>query len=407
MQNKEYMADCISISLLEMTPINKSVAYLCGSSSRHYIVDLNTLSCNCWEFDEYRAKHKYNNVSRYCRHLLQAIKFFSPEQISIENIQPKNEYVATALNDYLINGLTFPSRMEAYFPVVEGNRYLIIQDVNTGWFNVYTREQAHRNEIICTGEILKHGYNPRNNRWGWGDGPFNPLPIKSYIRQLYRPESIKIEKNEGEYNKILEEFIKIPVDVPVMLDNLSSIDSYLYNETSVSVIINTLKRLRNVVNVDRETAKKIFEKYKGYLPKVLDQVNADISGKIVKSLADLENEKSLDIFKKAADFIDIEEEKKLYDSVGSCTLKDTAEYKLSLTPPEWYSHAKGHRFWGKTYSDFVFRSFNSKEKIDSDQCAIIDYFSSLIIIDGTTLSTFSVAEICKCKAIYCNDPRKL
>ena len=178
MQNKEYIADRIFISLSEMTPINKSVAYLCGSSKRHCIVDLNTISCNCWEFDEYRAKHKYSNVSRYCRHLLQAINFFTPKQISKENIQPKEEYAVTAINDHLCNIHAFPSQMEAYFPVVDGNRYLIIQDINTGWFNVYTREQVHRNEVICSGEILKHGYNPKNNRWGWGDGPFNPLPIK-------------------------------------------------------------------------------------------------------------------------------------------------------------------------------------------------------------------------------------
>jgi len=115
MQNMEYMVDHISISLSEMTPINKSVAYLCLSSKRHYLVDLNTLSCNCWEFDEHRAKHSYSNISRYCRHLLQAINFFTPQQLSKENIQPNEEYMVAAMNDHLCNVRSFPPRMGVFF----------------------------------------------------------------------------------------------------------------------------------------------------------------------------------------------------------------------------------------------------------------------------------------------------
>ncbi|HIJ87970.1 MAG TPA: hypothetical protein HPP97_09865 [Desulfuromonadales bacterium] len=390
----------IKITLKHVFPLNKKVAYFCGSTNKHYVVNLENFSCTCWEFDEFRKNSVNTDLHRYCRHLLQLI---DPRQTCKDNLNIENDYTAFALQYYISINKSFPSFMEAYYPEIDGNKCLIIQNKNTGWFSVFTKKQTSKDAQVCTGDVQGYSYSPANNRWAWGEAPFNPLAIKRYMRQLELPATKKIEKHEVSYEYILDEFIKIPNAIPIIIDSIKDIESRLYEEHNAKTITLVLEKITQIENVDSEVIEKIQLKFSGFLTQIKKQDGFEVafSEGMIPSLSEWESTQRNIHHREIQLLTNFDEEQKIFESLPPSKIKNIALEILTESPPEWYEHSKGHTFWGYKYADFVRGTFKEQNALDQDTLVVCDYMATLAIIDGT-ISSNQLAEIAKIKAIIAN-----
>jgi hypothetical protein len=296
---------------------------------------------------------------------------------------------------------------------------MIIQNPDSEWFEVFARKRQYEDDTICTGEIECHGYGRNNNRWAWGDGPFNPLAVKRYIRQLPEFPQTEVDKKSAPYESIIEEFIKIPEGMNISIPSIDGLASRLDNEKDITKIIAVLRRLKFVRSVDQSAILQLWKKYHQFLSQmsdaqsialalpewksaeVLDSQAKDLPSKniyINQSYNERTKAQSDSVKISLQNMINLDEEKTKFDDVADGYSKAEAFSVLESKAPEWYDHSKGHKFWGHQYADFVRAVVKDSKSFTGNVQVICDYFASLAIIDGT-ISDATIAEMAKIKGL--------
>lgn len=391
-------------------------AYFDTDTNKYYHVDLKNVTCNCWEFTVDRKVKEISDARRYCRHLLALANSKLTES---SNINPDNEFARFAVAHYLTIRKAFPAKGLYYYPVIEGNKMMIIQNPDSEWFEVFARKKQYKDDTLCTGEIERHGYGRSNNRWAWGDGPFNPLAVKRYIRELPEFPQKEVDKKSAPYESILDEFIKIPEGMNISIPSIDGLVSRLDDEKDITKIIAVLKRLKFVHSVDQSAILQLWNKYHQFLSQasdahsialalpdwkseeVLDSQAKDLPANNI-SLNQSYNERakaqSDSVIISLQKMINLEGEKAKFDNVADGYSKAKAVSVLESKAPEWYDHSKGHTFWGYQYADFARAVVKDSKSFTGDVQCICDYIAFLAIIDGT-ISDATIAEMAKIKGL--------
>ncbi len=420
--NNEYFKKDVSIEfdiLFDTIDIDKEdVLYFEDFDNDEYkVLNLHHMTCSCNDFKQNRSQFsKYSN-RRYCKHLLN----FGREEL--KNLRPNsdNELIKYAGKDIKY----FPSTGGIYIINIESNDILIIQNYNSGWFDIYTRKHKEIDNNKSTGEITRYGYNLQRNRWAYGEAPYKPLQIKDFLKTV-KYKNIDNNLNESSFEKYLKNRNELTIDTFINSPNLqiypSSIFYYFSNilETieDLKIIERCLDKFQFINNLKKQDIVKEWLKYTQHLNS-LNNINAKhffnkaqelsdkkINLKINSNLKNSETEiisfvrtkedRFNHIISKYQKKIDLVREKKIFDNLPISKRKNIVLDTLKIKAPDWYDINKKHTFWGYEYHNCLRKITNNIDysNLDDKSLSIIQYVTSLIIIDGT-VSERVISEILK------------
>jgi len=404
--------------------------FLSETSNKIYDVDLKNIQCSCPNFLKGRDTFATNDARRYCKHL-----FSLSRKIGFCNqLNNNHELVFDYLHRSKENNFSLGGAF--YLITIDNNDIFVVQNAYSEWFDIYTRKKRTVDNEKCTGDIERYGYNIERNRWSYGDAPYQPMKIKSYIRSLPKLEKLQRDIQETGVEFSINAFLKLSEDH--FLTELLTVCIYreLCDATEVNLIKKTLLKLGQSKNLDKKRLASNWLKHgKNLLDKApleavyffqtalaldpkcgaatlisnldgTNKQNVQLNFKI-KSINEAEDEKlkKLSIYNET--IIRLEIEKKVFDSLDPTKEKNEALEVINMNIPEWYDKSKNHTYVGYVYVDFV-RNLIKRKPVDErseGSIRIIDYIASLAILDGT-ISKNTIAEMFKVKGMIglkCNN----
>ncbi len=138
------------------------------SDHRHAMnveVDLGKMTCGCerWRLDK-RELAPATSIARCCTHMVKPVY----QRICLDkSINPWTLAILEASYQY-------PPPVKSEMAIFSNgiDDYLAFYDLSRGYIQLYGPLRS------CE----QYGYELQTNRWGWGDGPENPMAIKKQMR---------------------------------------------------------------------------------------------------------------------------------------------------------------------------------------------------------------------------------
>lgn len=417
-------------------PINAGCWYVFSvASSKIYKVDLEKNMCDCAMFLNRKSMYPANHAQRYCKHM-----FALSRRLGFcHHLESEHELLVDYFQEMELQNFSIGDFF--YLTKIDDNDVLVAQKMGSDWIDVHTRKKQLSDISECSGDIARYGYCEAENRWSYGEAPFQPLKLKAYIRAL--PKFDTIEKNHPVRGTdfSIDAFLKLPKQ-NILIDKTLSSELYemLTNATDIKKIRASLSQIGGFENIDREElalnwlshGENIFRQniqeadfFFGQSMKLnsnnnphVDAINSGNSltvnypphsDRAIKSLA-VANEEKLDAEleeerKKRirlsigdAEIIPLISEKATFTGIHNLKIKNDALNIINMSTPEWYDKSKGHTYFGYAYSNFV-DYLVAERNVDrrSDKVIhVINYMASQAILDGT-ISNNTMAKMFKYK----------
>ncbi len=395
-EKKRNASDRITITVNGPNRLSDTrLTFISGETNQVYSLDLDNTTCTCWDFGNARKNCPKSDIRRYCRHLLQ---FIDVDSLSPQNRSEIQDLVVAAFENYKQIAKSFPARGDFFFKVIKKNPVLIVQNPDSGWFDIYCRQRRGKEETICSGPIKRHGYIVEGNRWAWGDSPYNPLLLKSYIRTLPSYPRKESQKTVSSPDRLLKKLIKAPPDLPIHTDALDEIINQIRICKNSTVARAAIEKLGSIVGIPDGLQAKVLNDYncsKEDLKRISHLHGIDCVDDA--SQADVEKVKLNAIIKTAIEMTDFNTEKMDFDSLPDSETKKKISEELGGAAPEWYSKDKGHTYWGYKYRDALEMARKEFTGPPNDLDSISNYLCTLILIDAT-VSPNQIAHCLRVKA---------
>ena len=218
----------------------ETIYYSSFHTGETYHMNFRTFTCTCWEFDSIRNACPPTDIRRYCRHLLEFIcKYDDFEKF----LNPSDPIVLFAIENVALSRHSISSRATFNLGEVDSNKMLLISSPTDDYINVITRKHLSRDATVCTGDLMRYSYNQKLRRWSWGNAPYNPVPIKKWIRKLDVGRCKQAETPECNHDKLMAAFLTIPESEKIYIDLYDSFVNHVSINENLNLAITILEKI--------------------------------------------------------------------------------------------------------------------------------------------------------------------